>query len=229
MEYPTYYLEKLELFQLTELAKFIVIENFNHHCNGNLPVNYNNDITEIFEEEKKYYNSSSIFIAKGILGEIQGAIRILKWNYTDVLPLQKIFNISPVEVMRPGEEDLPIYHIGRFAIKKDLKDINLFKKLMVCAISPICERKEGIAFAECDSKLLRIINLLGIKTRTVGESVNYLGSETIPVSMEYSGLIDFYIKNKSLVASELVSGELEEHFLLNQEANNTQPYNYSLI
>jgi hypothetical protein len=73
---------------------------------------------------------------------------------------------------------------------------------MVSAIAPICEQKKGIAFAECDSKLLRIMNLLGIKTKIIGNSINYLGSETIPISMNYNGLKDFYIKNKHLLLSQ---------------------------
>ena len=70
---------------------------------------------------------------------------------------------------------------------------------MVCAISPICKHKGNIAFAECDSKLLRILLLLGIKPTIVGESINYLGSETIPISLPYEGLIEFYEKNKHLI------------------------------
>lgn len=208
MKNLNYYFEKLELFQLSELSKFIINENFNHHCCGDLPVSYNNDLKAIYTEEKKYFNSSSIFVARELFGEIQGTIRILKWNYKDILPIQKIFNINPLETLSSDEKQLPIWHIGRFAIKKGIKDLNLFKKLMVYAISPICESKTGIVFAECDSKLLRIINLLGIKTCVIGNSINYLGSETIPVSMNFHGLIGFYMKYKSLVDTEILSEAL---------------------
>ena len=51
--------------------------------------------------------------------------------------------------------------------------------------------KNSIAFAECDSKLLRVMNLMGIKADVIGDSINYLGSETIPVSMNYEGLKGF--------------------------------------
>lgn len=202
MECANTYLEKLKLFQLKELAEFIVNQNFNHHCNGNLPANYNNDSIDIYKEELKYFNSSDIFIARGLLGEIIGSIRILKWNYKDKLPLQKIFHINPLDTLPPNENYLKIWHIGRFAITKGLKDKNLLKKLMVCAISPICEQRKGIAFAECDSKLLRTMNLLGIETKIIGKSITYLGSETIPVSMKYEGLRNFYQKNKHLIFYE---------------------------
>jgi hypothetical protein len=72
---------------------------------------------------------------------------------------------------------------------------------MICAIAPICEQKNGIAFAECDSKLLRIMNLLGIKAKVIGTSVHYLGSETIPIAMNYDGLKEFYNNNKNFITS----------------------------
>jgi hypothetical protein len=78
----------------------------------------------------------------------------------------------------------------------------MFKKLMVHAVTPICKEKDSVAFAECDSKLLRIINFLGIETRVIGKSVNYLGSETIPISISAQGLSRFYHKNKDLVRVE---------------------------
>ncbi len=191
------YLEKLGSNQLFDLAKFIVSENFKHHSNNVLPEDYKKDINSIYNEELNYYKDSEVFVAKDYLGIMVGAIRVLKWNYIDVLPLQKIFGINPL-LNSKNTNINNIYHIGRFAIKKEVGDINLFKQLMVCAIAPVCLHKGNIAFAECDSKLVRILSLLGIKTTIIGESINYLGSETIPISMDYNGLIGFYNKNKAL-------------------------------
>ncbi|WP_299677573.1 hypothetical protein [uncultured Tenacibaculum sp.] len=192
------YLQKLEMHQIIELAEFIVHENYNHHSNEVLPENHKEDIDSIYYEELNYYTNSEIFVSKDIIGTINGAIRVLKWNFKDILPLQKIFGINPFLAVRKDHVN-NIFHIGRFAIKKNVGDINLFKKLMVCAIAPICEHEDNIAFAECDSKLLRVLRLLGIKAEVIGKSINYLGSETIPVALPYEGLIDFYNKNKSLV------------------------------
>lgn len=192
------YLEKLNANQVLDLAQFVVTENFKHHSGNILPDDYKNDINSIKKEELNYFKNSQIFTAKDSSGSILGAIRVLKWNYTDVLPIQKIFGINPLlAIHQPSINE--IYHIGRFAIKKGVGDNTLFKKLMVCAIAPICEHKDNIAFAECDSKLLRVLSLMGIKTTVIGKSIDYLGSETIPVSLTYDGLIDFYTKNKGLV------------------------------
>jgi len=68
------------------------------------------------------------------------------------------------------------------------------------AITPVCKEENSLAFAECDSKLLRVMNIMGIKTEVIGDSIDYLGSKTIPVSMNYNGLKDFYIANQYLVS-----------------------------
>jgi len=125
----------------------------------------------------------------------------------DILPIQKIFGINPLLAVQNSNFN-NLFHIGRFAIKKDVRDIKLLKQLMVYAIAPVCEHEGNIAFAECDSKLLRILTMMGIKATRLGESVDYLGSETIPIAMSYDGLIDFYNKNKGLVSEDtLVEAE----------------------
>ncbi len=193
-----HYLGKLEKNQLKNLAEFVVRENFKHHSNNNLPENYRTDVNAIYDEELNFYKNSEVFITRNQKGMITSAIRVLKWNFIDVLPIQKIFGINPIlAISDPNVKD--IYHIGRFAVSKDIRDINLFKKLLVCVAKPICEQKGNMAFAECDSKLLRILNLLGVKTMIIGKSVNYLGSETIPIAMNYDGVIDFYNDNKHLI------------------------------
>ena len=200
-----------------ELAEFVVKENFNHHSDNQLPEGYHDDIESIFKEEVKYYENSKVFVSKDASGSIIGSIRVLKWNFIDVLPLQKIFGINPLlAINEPNINE--IYHIGRFAIKKGVRDINLFKQLMVCAIAPICEQKGNIAFAEIDSKLLRVLRLLGIKANVIGESIDYLGSETIPVGMTYDGLIDFYNENKHLVEGGIKEAS-EEYAVFGEQAN----------
>lgn len=221
------YLERLPKNQLLDLAEFVVTENFKHHSNNNLPKNYRDDVNSIYKEELGFYRNSEVFTAKDNTGAILGAIRLLKWNYTDVLPIQKIFGINPLLVINKKRIN-NIYHIGRFAIKKDVRDLNLFKGLLACVSKLICSHSENIAFAECDSKLLRILNLLGVKTTIVGESVHYLGSETIPIAMTYDGVIGFYNKNKHL-ADSVLRKPTESYILPKSVAFGTPSYNYSLV
>ena len=112
------YLEQLELNQLTELAKFVVEENFNHHCENSIPtMELQNDVQEIYNEELKYFEISEIFVAKDLLGNIQGSIRVIKWDYKTELPIQKIFHINPLEI-KQTQTVTSIWHIGRFATNK---------------------------------------------------------------------------------------------------------------
>ena len=197
------YLEKLHKNQLLDLAEFIVTENFKHHSDE-LPQDYKDDVNAIYKEELNFYEKSEVYSTRDQEGSITGAIRVLKWNFTDVLPIQKIFGINPLlAIHQPNVND--IYHIGRFAVKKGVKDLNLFKRLLACVAKLICNHKGNMAFAEIDSKLLRLLNLMGVKTMIIGESINYLGSETIPIMMTYDGVIDFYNKYKHLIADAEIS------------------------
>jgi hypothetical protein len=122
-----------------------------------------------------------------------------------------------------------IWHIGRFAIKKGVRDVNLLKKLLVCAIAPVCKHKDTMVFAEIDAKLLRVLTLMGIKTKIVGKSIEYLGSETIPVSMSYNGLIDFYNESKHLVVLEDFELSYANYKLPNKVVFNAKELNYTLV
>ncbi len=196
--------------EVFDLAKFVVLENFKHHADNVLPSHIQEEINEIYQEELKYSDNSQIFIFRSPPGGILGAIRSLKWDHVQPLPIQKIFGIDPFQFSNdtPGIE---IWHIGRFAIKKGMRDILLLKELMVNAIAPICQNPKNIAFAECDAKLFRIMGMMGIKGEIIGKSINYLGSETIPVCFPYKGLIDFYNENKYLLTSPLakISGTID--------------------
>lgn len=222
------YLENLQKGQLLDLAKFIVTENFKHHSNNVLPQDYTNDVNSIHDEEIKYAKNSKVFVVKNKNRKITGAIRVLKWNYSDILPIQKMFGINPLLAITNYNVN-EIFHIGRFAIEKGPKHTSLFKKLMVCAITPVCAQKGNIAFAEIDSKLLRVLRLLGITASVIGESIEYLGSETIPVAFTYDGLIDFYNKNKSLVISEIKTIKVETEVLQESVVSSDTIYNYSLV
>ncbi len=162
MKLTNHYLEKLPKNQLLDLAEFVVTENFKHHSNNSLPKDYKNDVNSIYKEELNFYENSEILVSRDDTGSILGVIRLLKWNYIDVLPLQKIFGINPLLTLSQPDVN-NIYHIGRFAVKKDVSDINLFKKLLVCVAKLICQHSGNVAFAECDSKLLRILKLLRVK------------------------------------------------------------------
>ncbi|MEC3881174.1 hypothetical protein [Parapedobacter sp. 10938] len=216
MKSSNYNLEKLSSKELLDLAKFVVTENFKHHVGTDDPVEYECAINCIYADEQGYFDKAQIFVSKGFDRSIIGSIRVLRWNYIDVLPIQRIFGINPLDI-DDSPNCRPIWHIGRFAIKKGSGDVNLLKQLMVCAIASVCEDENAIAYAECDCKLLRVLAALGINAHPLGNAVNYLGSGTIPIRMTYGNLIDFYCKHKFIVPKGILG------------TNDTKHENYTLV
>lgn len=213
--------KKLRKKHLKSLTKFVVSQNFSHHLNENLSKTRQADVIALYEEELAFLNQSDIFIARDDKHAIVGSIRVLKWDYQSVLPIEKIFSINPFHYAKQDRTQ-HVYHIGRFAIKKDIRNLNLLKKLLIYAIEPVCAQPTNIAFAECDSKLLRTLTLLGIKTTIIGDSITYLGSETIPVLMTTAGLSDFYFQNRSLIQDEVnleipAIQMLQNHLIFNEQ------------
>ncbi|WGH76885.1 hypothetical protein P8625_07005 [Tenacibaculum tangerinum] len=186
----------VERKEISEIIKFVIQQNFNYHYDEETNISLKSDYKEIYKEEVGFLKNSRIFVFKNDDNEIQGSIRLVKWNYRDILPIQRVFKINPIEVI--GNSPIRhTWHIGRFAVKKGNR--SLFKKLMVKALEPVCKYKNSVVFAECDSKLLRVMNAMGIKTNQIGNSLNYLGSKTVPVVMYFDDIIDFYDKNKHLI------------------------------
>jgi hypothetical protein len=222
-------LSEISQNEIYHMSKFVVTENCNHHANEIFSTSYQKDIDSVYREEMGFLKHSKIFIFKSDRNELIGTIRVLKWDFINPLPIQKMFGIDPF-LCTEGNDINEIWHIGRFAIKTGMRDINLLKRLLVCAIAPVCAHKDNIAFAEIDAKLLRVLRLMGIQAKTVGKSIEYLGSETIPVSMSCSGLIDFYNDNKHLVSAKEGFGISGQNYKLpNKVVFDTERLNYTLV
>ncbi|QQQ28325.1 hypothetical protein [Chryseobacterium indoltheticum] len=195
---------QLGINNLHDLAKFVVLENFIHHSQYFSPQQLKEEVDSVYKEELKF-NNSKIFISRDSKNNINGSIRVLKWNSKDVLPIEKLFEIRPS--LLTNNVDTEIWHIGRFAIKQfsDKAGFGVFKTLMTFAINEVCKNENSIALAECDVKLLRILRLLGIEAKALADPIYYLGSETIPVLLSYKGLKSFLDKNYYLLPQNFMS------------------------
>ena len=198
--------EKYEIFMadqlcLDEISRFIVKENYVHHLKTKSEQKINADIFDVFTEENYLYSpNSKIYIARTYKGQIIGCIRSFRWDKQKILPIEKIYGINPLRAIHEGEK-CNFWHIGRFAVTKlsRITTITLFKQLMVLAVKPIVEDSNSYLIAEVDSKLLKIVNTLGLDTCQVGQPINYLASETVPIFASKKGVSKFYSKYSYLL------------------------------
>lgn len=210
---------------LTDLSRFIVEQNLSHHSKTECIDNYESIVTEITKQELKTSSQSSIFIVENQARCIEASIRVLKWNYKDVLPIQKMFGITPFDII--GNTFLRhVYHIGRFAINKNSKDLSLFKKLMICALTPVYNEPNSIVFAECDQKLVRVMKALGIEVVQIGEGIDFLGSIKVPICIYHDGIVRFYEKNKKLVSDNLLAPVIRPKKVIKKVV---KTHNYPLV
>ena len=198
--------ENYSIWQLAEsglldLARFVVAENYKHHQNLSDKTQLcSEEIQEVYNEEAGYFSQSKIFVAKNDENEIVGAIRVMKWNKKDELPITKLFGIDRINGVSLTESNATIWHVGRFAVSSELGrgGLSLFRVLMMYAVAPICKQQNGIMIAECDSKLFRAVSNLGMDVIALNEGIEYLGSVTIPMYATSEGLTEFVIRNCAL-------------------------------
>ncbi len=178
---------------LQELAEFVVKENYKHHIGDFSYESIKDEIDSVYQEELQYIEDSTIFVVRNEASKIIGSIRVFRWDRKKILPLQKVFGINPLITIH-SESNYSYWHIGRFAVDSfaGIPTITLFKQLMVYAVHPIVCDEKSYMIAETDSKLLKVMNALGIETTQLGHSINYLASETIPVCSSKDGLLLFY-------------------------------------
>jgi len=191
---------KMPAEYIQELIHFVINENHLHHHEV-LTAQDIDSAKEILSAEEKQYFDSHIFVAMSN-NIICGSIRIFQKTATQILPIEKIFNINVEALAGAGT---PIYHIGRFAVSKgaDKRGFHIFKTLIALALQVARQGQGGIVFAECDVKLLRTIRLLGIEAEAIGKPTLYLGSETVPIKLRWVGYQIFLDKNENVLFSEL--------------------------
>lgn len=189
-DYAIYLLDRKNIM---ELATFVVEENYIHHKSEMMAADHQSEIDVICEEEEKYKDQSEIYVVRDNFHRIIGSIRVFLWNHIQMLPMEKIFGINPAETI-PGGADIQFWHIGRFAIKAfaGISTLTLFKQLMGLALRPVFMNAGSCMIAETDSRLLKVVNMMGIKTTQLGEPVEYLASKTVPIYSNPEDMKGFY-------------------------------------
>ncbi|HBX20643.1 MAG TPA: hypothetical protein DEF88_09370 [Porphyromonadaceae bacterium] len=199
--HENYSIWQLSKSGLLDLAKFVVLENYKHHKKQQVDNSISRgEIRQVYSEELGFFKHSKIYVARDNRNEIIGAIRVMEWNRMDELPITKLFGVTNLKEISPEDSNAHIWHVGRFAVSTDLGrcGIMLFKVLMMYAISPICKYEKGIMFAECDSKLFKTVNCLGLNAIALNNGMEYLGSVTIPMYATRKGMVEFVTRNSKL-------------------------------
>lgn len=199
--FKNYAIFMADRLSLNEISRFVVKENYSHHLEAFTKQKINADISDVLTEENYLYcQDSNIYIARNYKGQLIGCIRTFRWDKRKVLPIEKIYGINPLNTIH-RENKYNYWHIGRFAVTKQagIAIITLFKRLMVLAVKPIVEDKNSYLIAEIDSKLLKVMKNLGLITHQIGQPVNYLASETVPIFASKRGVNLFYSKHVKLL------------------------------
>lgn len=200
------------------MAEFIVRENYVQHQSTIVPSDDFLNTASALALEDYLIFEDSVFCVAIKNSEIVGSVKITRWNENISLPIQSLFDIDPAMFVNKGFKS--VWHIGRFAISKSEKDgAKLLKNLIAIAIYPVCKADNSIMLAECDSKFVRVLNLIGIRTERLAQGINYLGSETLPVYSTQEWLASFL--NKSSYYNDALNfynkielkGKLFEHYV----------------
>jgi hypothetical protein len=148
---------------LYSIAEFVVRMNYmrhtSHTANVEMDERIGDKIESVYFEEQTFSSEAQIYIVEDKRKNMIGCIRVMKWNKMDLLPVQKIFNINPLDCIE-SSYDSTYWHVGRFAVDSriEIPSISIFKQLMMYAIHPIYQDPDGYMIAECDSKRLRVMN-----------------------------------------------------------------------
>jgi hypothetical protein len=181
---------------LYELAQFVVKENSTHHRSDPQSNSvFLHEVKQLYQEDISLFEHSIYYTAK-LDRKIIGSVKVTLWDGEVLLPIEKLFGISCRQLASHNNKRY-IWHVGRLAISKkdNPSGISLLMRLLTLAICHICEHAGSLMIAECDKKLLKVLNLLNIQAKGLGEGISYLGSETIPVYATDELLSAFLYKN----------------------------------
>lgn len=188
---------------LYEISSFVISQNYTRHSKRFLSKKDFREIEYVFNEELEFLKFSILYIVRDKRRKLIGSIRVFKWDKTLITPMQKLFNISPNELI-DNSINSNYWHIGRFAIDSlcGIKTVTIFKQLMILAVDPIMKDNNSYMLAETDTKLLKVMNALGFETSKLSKPIIYLSSETVPIFATKAGISPFYKRCYPLIVQK---------------------------
>jgi hypothetical protein len=191
------YFTKLKKEYLQELLAFYIIEIYEHFDYIDYTQeSYNHELETLLKEDNTFFDNSIYYILKDIeRHQIHGSIRLTYWDKKAPLPIEKLFHIKAESLVIP--EIANYWHIGRFVISQKLPSsrISILKQMLFNAFYPVYSLGNGLIIAECDKKVTVTLEKLGIKCVTLGKSIEYICSETLPIYIKSEWLSNFISSN----------------------------------
>jgi hypothetical protein len=201
---------KIEREDLVDFTKFVLRVNYEHHLQTSPPIE---EVEACVKKDKDSFSLTHCYAMKTKNGQTFGTINVSKWNGRDEFDIDKEFNLNVKELIKTrGLTPPEIWHIGRFATDRKIINSNrelrllqafYFQLLLTCVFHHICAFPDNVMFAECDIKLQKTLNTLGIFSEELAEPHIILGSETVPIFNTGAGLQQFYDNHKHLIPNVL--------------------------
>lgn len=218
-----FYISRLQKEELEEMVAFIVAENYWGHQRLALsPAELSEEINDLAKEDLEFFDSSIYYVLRNKKDhKIYGSIKLTYWDKTTILPIQRLFGVS-IPCINFLHDRTKVWHIGRFAISHKIPAgrITILKKLLFNAFYPLNRLGDGLLLAECDKKLTSTLESLGVHSLQLGNSLSYLGSETLPICIKSSWLDGFIASN----SERYFTRENMDDFTFFQEATYVSEY-----
>lgn len=199
-----YYVSGITREELPGMLRFLILEIYRHfNFTAFTKQDFAGELNRLLAEDMAYFDHSVYYVLRRKSDKsIQACIRTTWYDGRVSLPIEKLFDlkISGMRVTR-GKQ---IWHLGRFVISGSLPShrISVLKKLLFNAFYPVSISKNAILFAECDSKLVRTLSLMGIDSLVLGSPIEYICSETLPICITSECLKPFITRNAGIYYSE---------------------------
>ncbi|MGN6212009.1 hypothetical protein [Parafilimonas sp.] len=193
-----FYFSRLRKDELKDLVSFVVLEIYEHfNYKDYTQQSFENEFEYLLKEDLAFFGNSVYYVLRNHFDhKIYGSIKTTYWDRAATIPMEKLFGINVQDVLIP--DYLNIWHLGRFVISGKICEerIGILKKMLFNAFYPISTMGAGLVLAECDKKLTMTLKKMGIDSFVLGDSIEYICSETLPIYIK-SDWLNQYISSNS--------------------------------
>ena len=149
------------------------------------------DMRKMIAEDENFSPDSAFLAVTCASNRILGTIRLTRWKPGMTLPIEYEFGLNVAEYQASiSPKPKEVWHAGRLSIDKvKLAQINaprslsykILRNMTLLSVNLVSPDETVIVLGEADEMAVRIYRNIGVEVEAIGESVEYLGSKTVPV------------------------------------------------